>query len=254
MRRITIITIAAMSLLSIFGCCGRKSSTPAHESDTVAARDGGDIVITFIKHASLLLRLPDGSHVYVDPVDEYADYGSLPKADAILITHSHYDHFDMTAIGKIATPSTKIVCDRTTSEAFGHDCITMTPGMTSHPLEGLDVEAVPAYNISDGRLQFHPREREDCGYVLTVNGTRIYIAGDTENNDDIKLLRNIDIAFLPVNQPYTMTVEQAVDAVKAIRPTVFYPYHYGGTEHTTDLDLLKRELEGVTEVRIRPLE
>ena len=111
-----------------------------------------------------------------------------------------------------------------------------------------------AQNRFEGRQQFHPREREDCGYVLTIGGTRIYIAGDGENTPEMKALHGIDIAFLPVNQPYTMTVDQAVDAVKAIRPAIFYPYHYGEVEEKTDIDRLSRELTDVTEIRIRPME
>ena len=111
-----------------------------------------------------------------------------------------------------------------------------------------------SYNTTPGHLQFHPREREDCGYVLTIGGTRIYIAGDTEPTPELKALRKIDIAFLPVNQPYTMTVDQAVEAVKALKPAIFYPYHYGEVDEKTDIDRLARELEGVTEVRIRPME
>ncbi|MCH5330210.1 MAG: MBL fold metallo-hydrolase [Alistipes sp.] len=239
-----------MSILSFFGC-GRKAS--AYPQDKITTAEGGEVTITFFKHASLSLEI-DGRYIYVDPVDEYADYGSLPKADVVLVTHSHYDHLDMAAIDRLRKPETVAVCDKTSAEAFEFDCVTMTPGSISTPIEGVVIEAVPAYNISEGHTQFHPREREDCGYVITVGGTRIYIAGDTENNDDIKALKDIDIAFLPVNQPYTMTVEQAVDAVKAIAPRVFYPYHYGGTEHTTDLDGLAAGLEGVTEVRIRPME
>jgi len=117
------------------------------------------------------------------------------------------------------------------------------------------VEAVAAYNTSEGHTKFHPKEREDCGYVITLNsGTRIYIAGDTEPTPEMMALKDIDIAFLPVNQPYTMTVEQAVEAVKAIRPKIFYPYHYGEVEQKTDLEQLKRELEGVTDVRVFPME
>lgn len=134
------------------------------------------------------------------------------------------------------------------------NCYTMRPGSVATPLEGVKVEAVAAYNTSQEHRQFHPRAREDCGYVLTVGGTRIYIAGDTEPTPELKALRNIDIAFLPVNQPYTMTVDQAVQAVKTLAPTIFYPYHYGQVEEKTDLDRLASELEGVTEVRIRPME
>lgn len=112
----------------------------------------------------------------------------------------------------------------------------------------------PVSRTSEDRQQFHPREREDCGYVLTIGGTRIYIDGDGENTPEMKALHGIDIAFLPVNQPYTMTVDQAVDAVKAIRPAIFYPYHYGEVEEKTDIDRLSRELTDITEIRIRPME
>ena len=130
----------------------------------------------------------------------------------------------------------------------------MRPGSIVAPRDWVRIEAVAAYNTTQGHLQFHPKEREDCGYIVTIGGTRIYIAGDTEPTPELLALRNIDIAFLPVNQPYTMTVEQAVQAVKAIRPTIFYPYHYGEVEQPTDLEALTAALEKVTEVRIRPME
>lgn len=240
-----------MSILSFFGCGHKKA--PSYPCDTLTTPSGAVVKATFFKHASLAFEV-GGRHIYVDPVAEYADYGSLPKADLIMITHSHYDHFDMAAVDLLRKPGTVILCDRTTAEAFGFDCITMTPRAVAEPLDGISVEAVPAYNITEGHTQFHPAAREDCGYILTAGGLRIYIAGDTENNDDVKNLRDIDVAFLPVNQPYTMTVEQAADAVRAIRPRIFYPYHYGGTEYATDIEQLVRELDGVTEVRIRPLE
>lgn len=239
-----------MSILSFFGC-GRKSVE--YPQDKITTASGEVMTLTFFKHASLSVEV-GGRYIYVDPVDEYADYSKLPKADVVLITHSHYDHLDMAAIDKLTTSKTVVVCDKTSAEAFDFDCVTMTPGSTAQPLDSIHIEAVPAYNISEGHEQFHPQAREDCGYILTIGGTRLYIGGDTENNDDIKALENIDIAFLPVNQPYTMTVDQAVDAVKAIRPKIFYPYHYGGTEHTTDIDRLVRELDEVTTVRVRPLE
>ena len=250
MKTLTTLTLTAMSILSFFGC-GRK--TADYPQDKITLANGEEMTITFFKHASLSFEF-DNRFIYVDPVDEYAKYDKLPQADLILITHSHYDHLDMAAVDKIHKPATHIVCDKTSAEAFEFDCITMTPGATAQPLAGITIEAVPAYNTSEGHLQFHPKEREDCGYILTIGGTRIYIAGDTENNDDIKALENIDIAFLPVNQPFTMTVDQAVDVVKAIQPKIFYPYHYGGTEHTTDIDRLVRELDGVTTVRVRPME
>ena len=236
-------------MISLF----KKKEAPVYPADTVTSRDGRPIVFTFFKHASLAVDF-DGRRIYVDPVGEYADYAHLPKADAVLVTHSHYDHLDVAAVEAIQTPQTEILCDRTSAEAFEMNCYTMRPGSVAAPRDYLKVEAVAAYNTTDGHLQFHPKDREDCGYILTVGGTRIYIAGDTEPTPEMKALKNIDIAFLPVNQPYTMTVDQAVEAVKAIRPAVFYPYHYGEVEEKTDTARLVRELEGVTEVRIRPME
>ena len=221
-----------MSLLSLLGC-GKKAA-PEYPADTLTTRDGTQITITFFRHASLSIEV-GGKYVYVDPVSGYARYAALPKADVILITHSHYDHLDVAAVEAIQTPQTEILCDRTSAEAFEMNCYTMRPGSVAAPRDYLKVEAVAAY-------------------ILTVGGTRIYIAGDTEPTPEMKALKNIDIAFLPVNQPYTMTVDQAVEAVKAIRPAVFYPYHYGEVEEKTDTARLARELEGVTEVRIRPME
>lgn len=239
-----------MSIRSLFG---GRSKAVSYPSDTLTARDGSTFTITFFKHASLSLCV-GGKYIYVDPVSDSARYDQLPKADLIIITHSHYDHLDVAAVEAIQTPQTEILCDRTSAEAFEMNCYTMRPGSVATPRDYLKVEAVAAYNTTDGHLQFHPKDREDCGYILTLGGSRIYIAGDTEPTPELKALKNIDIAFLPVNQPYTMTVDQAVEAVKAIRPTIFYPYHYGEVEEKTDIDRLARELEGVTEVRIRPME
>jgi len=231
----------------------KKKAAPLYPADTLTARDGRPIVLTFFKHASLAVDFA-GRRIYVDPVGGYADYAHLPEADAVLVTHSHYDHLDRAAVETLTTPATALLCDRTSAEAFDFDCFTMTPGTAAEPFEGIRIEAVAAYNTTEGHLQFHPKEREDCGYVLTLGGTRIYIAGDTEPTPELRSLEGIDVAFLPVNQPYTMTVDQAVEAVRALRPAIFYPYHYGEVETVTDLGRLTRETAGLTEIRIRPME
>ena len=239
-----------MSIFSIFG--GKKA--PQYPTDTIQDREGNDVIFTFFKHASLSITLGE-RHIYTDPVSDFAEYAHLPKGEVILVTHSHYDHFDRAAVDDITTRNSTIICDKTTAEAFDGETVTMTPGMKTQ-LEGdILIEAIPAYNTTPGHTDFHPQSREDCGYVITLaSGTRIYIAGDTEPTPEMLALKDIDVAFLPVNQPYTMTVDQAIEAVKAIRPKIFYPYHFGQVEEITDLDRLKRELEGTTEVRVFPME
>lgn len=244
--------ILTMSFLSLFGC-GKKPA-PQYPADTLTAQDGTPLTLTFFKHASLAITVGEKKWIYIDPVGANADYASLPKADLVLVTHSHYDHLDLAAVETLLTPETEVLCDRTSAEAFEMNCYTMRPGSVATPRDWVKIEAVAAYNTTPGHLQFHPKEREDCGYVITIGGTRIYIGGDTELTPEMKALKDIDIAFLPVNQPYTMTVDEAVKAVKAIRPAIFYPYHYGQVDEKTDIDRLVRETEGLAEVRIRPME
>ncbi len=239
--------------MSLFSRFGSRKTAPAYPTDLVTLRDGSQASIRFFKHASLAIGV-DGKWIYIDPVGEYADYAALPKADLVLVTHSHYDHFDRAAIEALEDSATDILCDRTTAEAFDMECTVMRPGCTATPRGYVKVEAIAAYNTTGERHQFHPREREDCGYVLTLGGTRIYIAGDTEPTPEMEALRDIDIAFLPVNQPYTMTVDQAVAAIRKLRPKIFYPYHYGEVEERTDIGRLVRELQHIAEVRIRPME
>ena len=231
---------------------GRDKKAATYPQDTITARDGSTITFTFYAHASMGIEW-NGVHIYVDPVGEF-DWQSQPRADIVLVTHSHYDHLELSTIEQLQTPQTVVVCDKTSADAFEHDCITMLPGATSQPVEGIVVKAVAAYNISEGHTDFHPQSREDCGYLITLGGTTIYVAGDTEDNDDVLALEGVDVAFLPVNQPYTMTVSQASRVVKALKPQIFYPYHYGQVEEVTDLEALKAAVADITDIRIFPME
>ena len=231
---------------------GRDKKAATYPQDTITARDGSTITFTFYAHASMGIEW-NGVHIYVDPVGEF-DWQSQPKADIVLVTHSHYDHLELSTIEQLQTPQTIVVCDKSSADAFEHDCITMLPGATSQPVEGVTVKAVAAYNISEGHTDFHPQSREDCGYLITLGGTTIYVAGDTEDNDDVLALEGVDVAFLPVNQPYTMTVSQASRVVKALKPQIFYPYHYGQVEEVTDLEALKAAVADITDIRIFPME
>lgn len=227
---------------------GIFTSASNFASDKFKTKDGSELEITFIKHASLMLKY-DGHIIQVDPVSEYADYSAFPKADIILITHEHGDHLDKKAITASEKPGTILIANGNSEKILGKGTI-MKNGDKIHPTDYLTVEAVPAYNTTPGREKFHPRHR-DNGYILTLGGTRIYIAGDTEDIPELSNLKDIDIAFLPVNQPYTMTVPQAEHAARMFSPKILYPYHYGETK----IEELKDKLKGSgIDVRIRQLQ
>lgn len=231
---------------------GKRDSAVSFPTDELEI-NGEQLRLRFFAHASIAIDY-GGRWIYVDPVMESADYQRLPKADMILVTHHHDDHFDMAAIDSLSSAKTHILLDKSAARGFAGDCYTMLPKGVVEPFEDIRVEAVAAYNTSAHQLQFHPKEREDCGYVVTLNNAvRIYISGDTEPTDEMLALKDIDIAFICVNQPYTMTPEQAVSVVKSLRPKIYYPYHYGQVDNPTDVEALAKSLEGVTDVRIRPL-
>ena len=208
------------------------------------------LTITFVAHSTLMMRWGD-MVIHVDPVSQYADYSTLPKAGLILVTHEHSDHLDPKAIAAIRTDSTTVV--------VGPRCGAQVPGAVvlhngdSRAVKGIRVEAVPAYNVVHVRspgVPFHGKG-EGNGYVLTLGTRKVYIAGDTENTREMKGLRRIDIAFLPMNLPYTMTPEMVADAARAFQPKILYPYHFGDTDVGKIEKLLASE-KGI-EVRLRPM-
>ena len=217
------------------------------ETDTIQT-DEGTLKVTFIGHGTLMLEW-EKLVIHVDPVSKEADYSKLPKADLILITHHHRDHFDLKAINAVHTGESKLVVSPEVGKKIESETIDMKNGDVQNLL-GLKIEAVPAYNTTEGRSRFHPKGR-DNGYVLTLGGKRIYIAGDTEDTPEMKQLRDIDVAFLPMNQPYTMMPAQAAVAAKAFRPAILYPYHLGDTDVSELASLLKGEND--IEVRVRQM-
>lgn len=206
--------------------------------------DAGDIIVHPISHASLVLETPFGT-IYVDPVGGAEPYSYLPEPDLILITHEHGDHFDLETLDAIVGETTEIIANpavfATLPEALAANAREMANGDTDS-FGDITIEAVPAYNTTEDRLQYHPEGR-DNGYVLTIGGTRVYIAGDTEDIPEMRALEDIAIAFVPMNLPFTMTEEQAASGVAAFAPTVVYPYHYG----ESDLDLFEQLLSDETD-------
>lgn len=219
------------------------------ESDTIKTSKG-NLVISFLGHGSLMLSW-NGKIIHVDPISSEADYKTLPKADLILITHEHYDHLDLKAVGHIKTPATKIVGSPEVGRQI-EGIIVMENG-DRQTVDGLPIEAVPAYNIkhmSAPGKPFHPKGIGN-GYLVAFGDQRLYIAGDTENIPEMKQLKNVDIAFLPMNLPYTMTPEMVAAAAKMFHPKILYPYHQGETD-TAKLAVLLQGEKGI-EVRIRKM-
>jgi L-ascorbate metabolism protein UlaG (beta-lactamase superfamily) len=216
----------------------------------VIATSAGELQITFVGHGTLMLGF-DGKIIHVDPFSRLADYSTLPKADLVLITHAHADHLDPAALAAIRTPATQVVV-APVCEGKVKGAIVLHNG-EQRQVAGVSILAVPAYNIVHKRpdgTPYHPKG-EGNGYVLTFGDTRVYIAGDTENVPEMKALKNIAVAFLPMNLPYTMTPEMVADAARSFRPRILYPYHYGDTDPNLLVGLLKGE-KGI-EVRVRSM-
>lgn len=218
------------------------------ESDTIRT-SAGDVEMYFIGHASLMFKL--GNYViHIDPVKSEGNYSALPKADLILVTHEHYDHLDPGLIETLRKPGTVIICNAASASKIPGAEIMKNGDVKT--VNGITIEAVPAYNIVHERAKgqpYHPKG-DGNGYVLTIGGKKFYIAGDTENIPEMKALKNIDVAFLPMNLPYTMTPEMVADAARSFKPRILYPYHMGDTNPNEIVKLLAGS--GI-EVRIRKL-
>ncbi|MBN1473953.1 MAG: MBL fold metallo-hydrolase [Syntrophaceae bacterium] len=226
-----------------------STAQPNAIADTIKT-SGGDLVITVLGHASLMMSYK-GKVVHIDPFSKVADYKKMPKADLIIITHGHMDHLDLESINNIKTTRTKIIGTQEVARKLP-DVFVMKNG-DAKTLDGLKIEAVPAYNLVHMRSPGTPYHIKGIGngYIITFGDKRVYVAGDTENTPEMKQLKNIDIAFLPMNTPYTMTPEMVADAVKAFKPKILYPYHYRFGE--TDIPKLEKLLKGLsgTELRVR---
>jgi L-ascorbate metabolism protein UlaG (beta-lactamase superfamily) len=209
----------------------------------------GPVDMHFIGHGSLMFKVNE-LVIYFDPVRTSGSYDKLPKADIILVTHEHYDHLDTDLISDLKKPGTILLCNEKAASKVPWGRI-MKAG-DKNVVSNITIEAVPAYNIvnmSSPGKPFHPRG-SGIGFILTIGDKRFYVAGDTENTPEMKALKDIDVAFLPMNLPYTMTPEMVADAAKAFKPKTLYPYHYGDTDTKKIIDLLKNT--DIT-VRIREL-
>lgn len=191
----------------------------------------GPLVIHPVNHASLILGW-NGKTIYVDPVGGEKRFADLPKPDLILVTDIHGDHLHPDTLSAIATANTKLVAPAAVAEKLPEKLRGQTTTVANgekKTIDGLTIEAVPMYNLTKERLQFHSKGRGN-GYVLTLGGKRVYLSGDTEDIPEMRALKDIDVAFVCMNLPYTMTVDQAASAVKEFKPKIVYPYHYRGSD------------------------
>lgn len=218
-------TIIVIFLAAILNMSAESDPLKPNAMDTYKT-DTGIIEVQHLGHGSVLIKR-DGDYIYFDPYSKAYDFTGMPKADLILITHDHSDHLDPAALKIIVKEDTHIISNTTAAEKLNRKAEILRNGDKTS-WKGIGIEAVPAYNIVNMRepgAPYHPKG-EGNGYVLSIGGLRIYVAGDTELIPEMKSLGAIDIAFLPKNLPYTMTDEMFVEAAKTVKPKVLYPYHY----------------------------
>jgi L-ascorbate metabolism protein UlaG (beta-lactamase superfamily) len=215
--------------------------------DKIATDEGGDLVIHPINHATFAMAW-NGNTIYVDPVGGAEAFAGMPDPDLVLVTDIHGDHLNADTLAAVVGAGTMIVAPAAVveqlPEALRGKTVTLANGDTD-TIEGISIEAVPMYNTTADRLQYHAKGRGN-GYVLTLGGKRVYISGDTEDTPEMRALEDIDVAFVCFNLPYTMTEEQAASAVREFAPTIVYPYHYRGS----DIDKFKRLVGDASEVRM----
>lgn len=246
MNRLSVIMIALIGLL---GCsCRNGTVETAFPEDciTFTAPSGKPLRVACIFHGSLAFEY-DGKVIHIDPVTQMGekkiDYSAFGKTDAIFITHSHHDHLCPAAIGSLSAENTVLYANAESASSLGGGTV-LANGDTGELTDRIRYTAVPAYNTTEGREMFHPKGNGN-GYVFDFDGFRVYVAGDTEPIEEMSELGSIDLAFLPVNQPYTMTVSQCIEAAELIHPKTLIPYHYSNT----DLSGLPEMLKGM-EVKI----
>ena len=224
---------------AVFAATALAAATP--EEFTTSA---GTLQVIPIQHASVLIKA-GGKVLYVDPAQ--GTYDGLPPADYVLITDIHGDHIAPAVVDKLKKASTVIVAPKAVAEKFP-GAVVMANGDTKNIGE-FKVEAIPMYNLkpADNGQTYHEKGRGN-GYVVTYGGKRFYFAGDTEGIPEMRALKNIDVAFIPMNLPFTMTPQAAAEAVRDFHPAVVYPYHYRGQ----DTAIFAKALEGSgIDVRLR---
>lgn len=244
-------SLVVMAILVLVSCAAAAGELPA--SDQIATGEG-PLVVHAIEHATFVMEW-NGKTIAVDPVGGAGAFTSFPKADLILITHTHGDHLSLDTVASLVKESTAIVAPASVAGAFPEDYdtrISVVANGESTQWDGLVIEAVAMYNLDPEKQKFHPKGVGN-GYVITLGGKRIYIAGDTEDIPEMRSLENVEAAFLCMNLPYTMEVDAAADAVLEFQPKIVYPYHFRGKGGMSDLDRFRSLVAQNPSIEVRLL-
>jgi L-ascorbate metabolism protein UlaG (beta-lactamase superfamily) len=220
---------------------GADAAASANTRQDRVPTDRGDLVVHAINHATFLLEW-NGKTLYVDPVGGANRFAGKPRPDAILLTDIHGDHLDLATLTALTTPDTALVAPAAVAEKFGADLrahLTVLANGATGLVAGVAIEALPMYNTTPERRNYHAKGRGN-GYLLTLGNRRVFVSGDTEDIPEMRALKDIDVAFLCMNLPYTMTVDQAAAAVAAFRPRIVYPYHSKGSDLKRFKDLASK--------------
>ena len=234
--------LALTTALTLAGSAAFAQDTENTGQETMNFEtSGGPLMVTPLGHGSLRLEF-GGKVIHVDPYSEVADYSAQPKADWVWVTHDHPDHYDPAALEAVQTENTQYLMDATSAEKFGSgDAVTVMQNGDETTADGITVRAVPAYNLVQGPepgAKFHPKGQYN-GYLATFGDFTVYIAGDTECIPEMGSFGAVDLAFVPINLPYTMPPEEAVGCIKVVSPTVVVPYHQGEADPQIVADALR---------------
>ncbi len=249
-RRAFLTKAAAAGTITFLPFTVRADGHAADSFETPA----GPITVHPVDHASIVFETPLGT-IAVDPVGDMAAYEGLPKPDLILVTHEHGDHYNADILAGLTGDTTKLITNPAVFEKLPEPLKAKAEMMGNGDTaswNGLTIDAIPAHNLTEERMNFHPEGR-DNGYVMTFEGFRVYVSGDTEDVPEMRSLEGIDLAFVCMNLPFTMDLEAAASAVTEFAPTYVYPYHYRGRDGGTQDPMAFAELVGAgTEVKFAP--
>lgn len=250
---------------AIYGCNDAKKEAIQEEdaivtdeviSESDNAEEENVFNVTPVSHATMVMQW-DNEVIFVDPVGGKEAFQGYSAPDIILLTDIHEDHLNVETLQAVVTDSTQIIAPKAVAEKLPKDLkgtLTIMGNGNTENITGFTVEAIPMYNLRKEALDFHPKGRGN-GYLLEKNDKRVYISGDTEDIPEMRALKNIDIAFVSMNLPYTMPVENAADAVLEFKPNIVYPYHYRGTEGLSDVDKFKSLVEaGEANIKVTQLD